>query len=263
MPTRLGDRVLGWSSVRSAGSPRTSTGRARSSGSPPLSSTSPHSSPLSLSVWPPPGRAWKSDGTRSSCAKATPSRRILGPRPRAGSPAGRRNRHRPPPRRPWPRRGSETLSSTTPTTCPPRWTEPTSSSSPLSGPSTGRPPPRPSWAARPTLCHPAPFRGQRIGLYAKAFQDERRGVSDPLADRRQRSRPDRNRAHGQREHDDQSVPHAAGISWVGHLAQPLQQARDRLGRGPGMLTELVKGRRVWRRCAAAGRAVRGWWACEG
>ncbi|MFT9479600.1 hypothetical protein [Streptomyces sp. 11-1-2] len=39
------------------------------------------------------------------------------------------------------------------------------------------------------------------------------------------------------------MPHTAGISRVGHLAEPLQQARDLLGHGHWMLAELVKGRR--------------------
>lgn len=40
-------------------------------------------------------------------------------------------------------------------------------------------------------------------------------------------------------HDDQSVPYAARIARVGHLGQTLQRARDL----PGMLAELVKGKR--------------------
>lgn len=44
-------------------------------------------------------------------------------------------------------------------------------------------------------------------------------------------------------HDDQSVPYAARIAGVGHLGQTLQQARDLPGYGPGMLAELVKGKR--------------------
>ena len=89
----------------------------------------------------------------------------------------------------------------------------------------------------------APLRGQRIGPYAKALQDGRRGVGDPLAHRQQGGRSGQNRARGQREHDDQSVPYAARIARVGHRGQSLQQARDLLGHGPGMLAEWVKGGR--------------------
>jgi hypothetical protein len=70
-----------------------------------------------------------------------------------------------------------------------------------------------------------------------------RGVDDPLTHRRQGGRSGQNRARGQREHDDQSLPHAARIARVWHLGQPLQQARELLGHGPGVLAELVKGRR--------------------
>jgi len=71
----------------------------------------------------------------------------------------------------------------------------------------------------------------------------RRGVCDPLADRQQGGRSGQNRARGQCEYDDQSVPHAARISGVRHLGQSLQQARYLLGYGLGMLAELVKGKR--------------------
>ncbi|WP_263399654.1 hypothetical protein [Saccharopolyspora pogona] len=39
------------------------------------------------------------------------------------------------------------------------------------------------------------------------------------------------------------MPYAVRIARVGHLGQSLQQARDLLGHGPGMLAELVNGRR--------------------
>ncbi|MER6127399.1 hypothetical protein ABT173_33425 [Streptomyces sp. NPDC001795] len=45
------------------------------------------------------------------------------------------------------------------------------------------------------------------------------------------------------EAHDQSVPYAARIARVRHLGQTLQQARDLPGYGPGMLAELVKGKR--------------------
>jgi len=73
--------------------------------------------------------------------------------------------------------------------------------------------------------------------------DGRRGVGDPLAHRQRGGRSAQNRARGQRKHDDQSVPYAARIARVGHLGQTLQQARDLAGYGPGMLAELVKGKR--------------------
>jgi hypothetical protein len=81
------------------------------------------------------------------------------------------------------------------------------------------------------------------GRTAKALQAGRRGVGDPLTHRQQGGRSGQNRARGQREHDDQSVPYAARIARVGHLGQTLQQARDLPGYGPGMLAELVKGKR--------------------
>ncbi|WP_323874541.1 hypothetical protein [Streptomyces sp. 3212.3] len=39
------------------------------------------------------------------------------------------------------------------------------------------------------------------------------------------------------------MPYAAWVSRVGHLGQPLQQARDLVGYDLGMLAELVKGTR--------------------
>ncbi|MFE9628775.1 hypothetical protein [Streptomyces sp. NPDC006527] len=75
------------------------------------------------------------------------------------------------------------------------------------------------------------------------MKDVRRGIGDPLADCQHRGRPRQNRARGQREHGNQSVPYAARVSWVGHLGQPLQQARDLGEDDLGMLAELVKGRR--------------------
>ncbi|MEU0822428.1 hypothetical protein [Streptomyces mirabilis] len=38
------------------------------------------------------------------------------------------------------------------------------------------------------------------------------------------------------------MPYATWVSRVGHLGQPLQQARDLVGYDPGMLAELFKGR---------------------
>jgi hypothetical protein len=70
-----------------------------------------------------------------------------------------------------------------------------------------------------------PLREQRIRSYAKMFEDRGRGVSDPLADGEQGGCSGQNRARGQREHDDQSMPYTARISRVGHLVQSLQQAR--------------------------------------
>jgi hypothetical protein len=98
-------------------------------------------------------------------------------------------------------------------------------------------------AAGPRLCRQALFWVQRIDPHTEALKDVRRGVSDPLADRQHRRRPGQHRACGQREYDDQSVPHTAWVSGVGHLSQPLQQARDLLGYGLRMLAELVHGRR--------------------
>lgn len=42
-------------------------------------------------------------------------------------------------------------------------------------------------------------------------------VGDPLAGCRPRGRPRRNRARGQREHGNQSVPYGAWASRIGHL----------------------------------------------
>ncbi|MEU8581999.1 hypothetical protein [Streptomyces abikoensis] len=41
------------------------------------------------------------------------------------------------------------------------------------------------------------------------------------------------------------MPHASRVSWIGHLDQPLQQARDLPGHSLGVPAELVKGR--WNR----------------
>ncbi|WP_253191556.1 hypothetical protein [Streptomyces sp. M1013] len=75
------------------------------------------------------------------------------------------------------------------------------------------------------------------------FQNRGRGASNPLADRQQGGCSSQNRARGQREYGNQSGSHAAGITRVGHLAQPLQQAQDVLGHDRWILAELVKGRR--------------------
>lgn len=39
------------------------------------------------------------------------------------------------------------------------------------------------------------------------------------------------------------MPHSPRISWIGHLGQPLQQARDILWTDAGIRAQLVKGRR--------------------
>ncbi|WP_432190579.1 hypothetical protein [Streptomyces sp. Tue6028] len=39
------------------------------------------------------------------------------------------------------------------------------------------------------------------------------------------------------------MPYAARVSRVGYFGQPLQQARDLVGYGLGMVAELVKSRR--------------------
>lgn len=83
-----------------------------------------------------------------------------------------------------------------------------------------------------------PLGKQRIALHADGFQHLWRGVGDPLTDRQQRSRPGQYRARGEREHDDEGVSHSAR---VGHLGQPLQQARRFCGCDPWMIAELVKG----------------------
>lgn len=82
---------------------------------------------------------------------------------------------------------------------------------------------------------------QRIAPHADGLQHLWRGVGDPLTDRQQRSRPGQYRARGEREHDDEGVSHSARIARVGHLRQPLQQARHFCGYNPWMIAELVKG----------------------
>lgn len=47
----------------------------------------------------------------------------------------------------------------------------------------------------------------------------------------------------EREYDGEGVPHSARITGIRYLRQALQQAGNFPGRGPGVLTELVKGRR--------------------
>jgi hypothetical protein len=81
----------------------------------------------------------------------------------------------------------------------------------------------------------APLREQRIGPYAGTLQDGRRGVGDSLTHRQQGGRSGQDRARGQRKHDDQSVPYAAGSRGPGTSAR-------RPG-SPGVLAELVKGKR--------------------
>ncbi|MEU8913990.1 hypothetical protein [Streptomyces nigrescens] len=44
----------------------------------------------------------------------------------------------------------------------------------------------------------------------------------------------------QREHGGQGVAHSARVTRVGHFGQTLQQPRDLLGAGFGLLAELVK-----------------------
>ncbi|GGX67310.1 hypothetical protein GCM10010324_10730 [Streptomyces hiroshimensis] len=68
-------------------------------------------------------------------------------------------------------------------------------------------------------------------------------AEEPLTHSRQGGRSGRNRARGQRKRDDQSMPYAARIARVGHLGQTFQQAWDVPGCSPGMLAELVKGKR--------------------
>jgi hypothetical protein len=85
-----------------------------------------------------------------------------------------------------------------------------------------------------------PLRTQWIGTRANSLEHLGRSVGDPLADRRQRSRPGQYRARGQGERDHQSVPHSARITRVRHLGQPFQQARYFSGCDLRVVAELVK-----------------------
>jgi hypothetical protein len=67
-----------------------------------------------------------------------------------------------------------------------------------------------------------PLREQRIGTYTEAFQHIWWGVRDPFANGHQGGRSSQDRARGQCEHDDQSVPYVAGISRVRHFGQAVQ-----------------------------------------
>ncbi|MBK3576900.1 hypothetical protein JHN63_24465 [Streptomyces sp. MBT65] len=85
-----------------------------------------------------------------------------------------------------------------------------------------------------------PLREPWVEAYAEVFEDVRRDVGDPLADRRQRSRP-------------AGTAYAVSTSTAARarrtprglrgscLDQPLQQARDLVEYDRGMIAELVKG----------------------
>lgn len=88
-----------------------------------------------------------------------------------------------------------------------------------------------------------PLGQERIPTGAELIQYMLQGFGDPLADGQERGRSGQHSARCQREYGGDGVPHSARITGIRYLRQALQQAGNFPWRGPGVLTELVKGRR--------------------